>query len=227
MNKLHIILIPIVLFLSGCGSMSDMESFLREDVDISYVNTIAVVPFENNTKDTYVAERVRDIAITQILSYRIFDVVDKGLVDSSLREEAVDLSKAPMDGALMKRLGQRLNVQAFLLGTVDQAERVQRGNVSFSQLSLTLRLVDIHTGMIFWQSSGFETGDSLSKRLFGLSSDDDFNVALKLIRELLNTLPDTSNSNDAVQFDNNDQYNLKEGDNNTEIIIMPQEQDQW
>ncbi len=178
--------------LFGCAAGTNMESFLRQDVDLSYVERVAVMPMQNNSKDTFVSERVRDMVITQILSRGIFDVVDKGLVDSALRDEAVNLAKAPMDNTVMKRLGQRLNAQAFMMGTIDNAEQVQRGAVSFPDLSITLRLVDTSTGSIFWQASGHRSGDSLGKRLFGLGSDDSFRVSMKLLRHLLSTIPDNS-----------------------------------
>nr|MBF0220886.1 hypothetical protein [Desulfobulbaceae bacterium] len=226
-NVFWIVLIFSTL-LNGCGSKSNMEYFLRDDVDIGYVSRIAVVPFENNSRDQYVAPRVRDLVITQILSYKIFDVVDKGLVDSALREEAVDLSKAPMDAALIKRVGQRMNVQAFLMGTIDLSEKVQRGTVSYPQLSITLRLVDIHTGMIFWQVSGNRTGDSLGKRLFGLAHDDEFKVSLGLIRQLLNTLPDPERAAFEIEGDSDGKENSNEilidGDDN--LLIVPQDNDQ-
>lgn len=165
-----------------------MESFLRDEVDLTAVARVAVVPFENNSKEQFAPERVRGMAITEILAQGLFDVVDKGLVDSACREEAVDLSKGPMDAGVMKRLGQRLNVQAFLMGSIDQAGDVQRGPNSYPALAMTLRLVDTHSGMIFWQASGSRTGDSLGKRLFGLGSDDEFKVALRLLRQLLSTI---------------------------------------
>lgn len=174
--------------VAGCGSKSTQESFLRDEVDLTSITRVAVVPFENNSKEPFAPERVRGIAITEILARGLFDVVDKGLVDSALREEAVDLSKGPMDPGAMKRLGQRLNVQAFLMGSIDQAGEVQRGPNSYPALAMTLRLIDTQAGMIFWQASGSQTGDSLRKRLFGLGSEDEFKVALRLLRQLLATI---------------------------------------
>ena len=174
--------------LSGCGSKNSMESFVRQDVDLGFVTRLAVLPFENNSQDSYVAERVRDITITQILASGQFDVVDKGIVDSALREEAVDLKKIPLDEALLQRLGQRLDVQAFLFGTIDHYEIVQREAMTFPELSLTLRLVDINTGMIFWQACATRSGDSFGKRIFGFSSDDTFAVSIKLVRAMLRTI---------------------------------------
>jgi len=183
-----VLLAVIVALLSACGAKNSMESFVRDDVDLSFVNRIAVLPFENNSKDPYVAERVRDIAVTQILAGGLFDVIDKGIVDSALREEAVDMKKAPLDEALLQRLGQRLGVQAFLFGTVDHYDLVQREGTAYPELALTFRLVDINTATIFWQASATRSGDSFGKRIFGLNTDDTFAVSLKLVRDMLATL---------------------------------------
>ena len=195
----------ISFLIIGCGSKSNMESFTRQEVDLGFVNKIAVIPFENNSNDKFAADRVRDMTITQVLAYGIFDVIDKGLVDSALREEAVDITRAPMDKSTIRRLGQRLNIQAFMMGSIDQAEDIHRGSVSFPELALTLRLIDVDSGMIFWQASGNENGDSFGKRIFGLSADDQFKVALKLIRQLLSTISieSTAVSTDGEE-DNND-----------------------
>lgn len=181
-------LILTIFTVAGCGSKSTMESFLRDEVDMTYVTRVAVAPIENNSKEQFAPERVRGMAITEVLAQGLFDVVDKGLVDSAFREEAVDLSKAPMDAGVLKRLGQRLNVQAFLMGSIDHAGDVQRGQNSYPELGLTLRLVDVNSGMIFWQASGNESGNSLGKRLFGVGSDDEFKVSLRLLRRLLATI---------------------------------------
>lgn len=189
MGVKHLFSVAVMaVLLTACGTKSNMESFLRDEVDLSAVTKVAVLPFENHSKEQFAAERIRGMAITQILAKGLFDVVDKGLVDSALREEAVDLSKAPMDAATMKRLGQRLGVQALMLGAIEQAGVVQRGNTSYPELSITLRLLDINSGMIFWQASGNRSGESMGKRLFGFSSDDDFKIALKLLGQILATI---------------------------------------
>lgn len=191
MPHLKKILLTLCLLslLTACGSKSNKEFYARQDVDFGYISRIAVVPFENNTADKFAAERVRDMAITQTLAFGLFDVVDKGVVDSALREEAIDLSKNTLNPTDLKRLGQLLKVEAFMLGTVDQAGNVQRGSISYPQLALTLRLVDNHSGMIIWQVSGSKTGQTYGKRLFGIAADDEFKVSLKLLRELLATIP--------------------------------------
>ena len=121
MRKLLLILAVMALLLSGCSTTgSTNESYLREDVDFNFVQRIAVLPFQNNSDDQYAIVRTRDITITHVLTLGLFDVVERDLVDSALREEVITPS-AEIDPLSLKRLGNRLRVQAFLLGTVDMA----------------------------------------------------------------------------------------------------------
>jgi len=191
MRTLTLFCFLALLLVSGCGGGSgsaDLDSFMREDVELSFINRVAVLPFENNTDDKLASERVRDVSITQVLSSGLFDVVDKSIVDNALNEEAIDLDKSPIDQSTMSRLGQRLNVQAFLLGSVDQSGEVRRGSISYYEIALSLRLLDINSGIIFWNASGTQNGDSTAKRLLGLARDDEFIVTTKLLRKLLGTV---------------------------------------
>jgi len=181
-------LVILMALPCGCGVKTQTKSFLREDVELGYVQRVAVLPFENNSDDQHVAARVRDLTITQGLAMGLFDMVDKGLIDSVLGEEAIDPGSA-LDAPTVKRLGQRLNVQALLLGAVDQAGEGRRGNFSFPEIALTLRLVDVNTGILLWQTSGYGNGYSIWGRLFGLAPRDSFMVNLKTVQRILETVP--------------------------------------
>lgn len=181
-------ILAIAGLLSSCSGKSNSASFFRNDVDLNFVTRIAILPFENSSQDQYANQRIRDLAITQVLALGLFDVVDKGITDSVLKDEAVDLKKGPLDQSSMQRVGQLLNVQAFLLGGVNSFGEGRRGSASFPEVTLTMRLIDVHTGTIFWQSTGSRNGDSTAKRFLGLSFDDGFEVSLKLMREMLLTI---------------------------------------
>ena len=184
----------LLLSLSGCFfGRANLESFLREDVDMSYISRIAVLPLENNSQDKYAAERVRNLVITQVLAMGLFDVVDKGVVDAVSKNETVTVGALPLDKAIMKRLGQRLGVQAFMIGTIDHAGKGRKGSSTYPEISMTLRLLDVNTGMIFWHASGTRNGDSFFRRIFGISSKDNFRVSRELVLELLYTLPAFNN----------------------------------
>ena len=168
----------------GAGS----RSFVRENVDLGYVEKIAVLPLQNNSKDEFAPEMLRDIIITRVFATKLFDVIDKGLVDSMLREEAIDAGK-PIDGPTARRLGQRLGVQALLLGTVDMATEGRKGSVVYPEMAATLRLLDTESGQVIWQAGGNASGDSLARRLFGLSGRDSYQVATGLVNDLIRTVP--------------------------------------
>ncbi len=185
----HLLTCLLLIFtLAGCGTRSTTESFLREQVDLAYIKRIAILTFENHTKDKFAAPRARDLATTQILSQRIFDVVDKGQVDSALREEAIKPG-LPLDELTTKRLGQRLSVQAFLLGSVDHVGEQNKGASTFPEISLTMRLIDSKTSLVLWQASGAGSGYSVIDRLFGLNPKDAFEVSMSLIDAILSSLP--------------------------------------
>ncbi|MDH4321181.1 MAG: penicillin-binding protein activator LpoB [Desulfobulbaceae bacterium] len=194
MRTFYILLTCLLLIFTsqGCASKATTEFFLREQVDLGYIKQIAILPFENNSKDNYAPSRARELAITQVLSQRIFDVVDKGQVDSALREEAIEPGHA-LDELTIKRLGQRLNVQAFLLGSVDQTGEQRLGASSFTELSLTLRLIDSKTALVLWQASGYGSGYSMVDRLFGLNPKDAFEVTMTLVDRLLSSIPRSYN----------------------------------
>ena len=61
-------------------------------------------------------------------------------------------------------------------------------NAGFSEIIMTLRLIDSETGTLLWQASGRGSGYSLSDRLFGVAPKDDFSVAMDLLSELIETI---------------------------------------
>lgn len=176
------------VLICGCSHNYRSDTYLRQDMSLDLVQRIAVLPFENNSDEKFAAERTRDVVITQVLTQNLFDVVDKGLVDAVLREEAVDGS-APVDIETMQRLSRRLGVEAFFLGSIDLAGSVRRGSATVPELSLTLRLIDATGGAILWQASGHGTGDSVLERLFGLRPADTYQVTTNLVRRLLEPIP--------------------------------------
>jgi TolB-like protein len=177
-----IILLVMLLSLTGCGSGSVTKSFLRENASLAHIQMVAVLPFEGGGD----APRIREFTMTQLLASGLFDVVDKGRVDNLLQQEALP-EGGPLDSATMRRLGQRLNVQAFILGSVQQTTG-SRGSAAFSEITMTMRLIDSETGTLLWQASGRGSGYSLSDRLFGVAPKDSFQVTMRLLRDLFDTI---------------------------------------
>ncbi len=186
----HLALIFFFPFLLlGCaGTDSARQTFVRENVDLGYITRVAVLPFANNTQDDFAAQRIRDITSTRILAMGIFDVVDRGVVDSGLREMAID-KDTPLDVPVVKRLGQRLGVQAFVYGTVNSIGENRQGSFTYPQVALTLELIDSESAQVLWRNSDTNSGYSLADRLFGLAPLDAFQIIVNLLNSMLATIP--------------------------------------
>lgn len=180
--------IIIIVTMAGCGGKGTVQSFAREEINLGFSTRVAVLPFKNNTKDNFAAEKTRNIVITQILHSRVLDVTDVGLVASALRDEAID-DIDTIDPPTLNRLAQRLGVLAFIMGSVDNISTVRRGTISYPEISMTLRLVDARESLVLWQASGRADGDSVMSRLLGLPASDEYQVTLQLANKLLQTLP--------------------------------------
>ncbi len=179
----------LLLLLQACaGTDIASRTYVRKDVDLAYVTRVAVLPFANNTKDDFAAQRIRDITATQLLAMGIFDVVDRGVVDSALREMAID-KDTPLDVPVVKRLGKRLGVQAFVLGTVNSIGENRRGSFTYPEVSLTLELLDSDSAQVLWRCSETLSGYSLADRLFGLAPLDAFQITVDLLQRMLATIP--------------------------------------
>jgi curli biogenesis system outer membrane secretion channel CsgG len=153
-----------------------------------YVKRIVVLPFENHSGTKFAEERFRDVVTTEILSRGLFDIVEKGEAQRFLREELVRKEQETIDLATAQRLGEDLNVEAYLAGAVAEYEEKQNGAYSYPLVSASLRLVDVKTGQIIWQASGSESGYRTVDRLFGFVSDDASTISFRLAERLLKTL---------------------------------------
>ncbi len=183
-----IFLTSVLCSLTGCGQKASTQTFLREGVDLTYVSRVAIIPFENNTKDDFAASRIRDITATQIMARGIFDVVDKGVVDNAMREMGID-QNSPLDIPIVRQLCNRLNVQALVTGTVNNIGENRQGSFTYPEISVSLQLLDGESALILWRASDTLNGYSLSDRLFGLDPMDAFQITVELLNNILATIP--------------------------------------
>jgi len=182
-----VLVLAAALFVSGCGSKEPESTvFIREGLDINYVERVAILPFDNLTVDEYAGKRVRDIAYTETLASGKFDVVEQGVIDAVLREMALS-DNTPLDAPVLKILGKRLGVNAFVSGTVNSIRGGGSG-YQYPEVSLSLYLIDVETAEILWRSTAYKNGYSIWNRLFDLDPQDEFEITLLLLQEMLATI---------------------------------------
>ena len=186
-RKYGLVILALCLgLLSACSTAP--SHYAAESLGLGYVKRVVVLPFENHTETKFAELRFSDVVTTEILSRGLFEVVEKGEARRFLREELVQKEQDSLDQATAMRLGQELNVQAYLSGAVEDFTEVQSGSYSYPVIAATLRLVDVKTGQIIWQASGSESGYKTYDRLFGFASEDVNQVSYRLAQKLLATL---------------------------------------
>ncbi len=176
-----------LLGVAGCAQKQPAH-FAAEALGLGYVKRVVVLPFENHTDVAFAHERFQDAVTTEILRRGLFEVVEKGETRRFLREELVRKDQKTLDQATAQRLGQELNVEAYLAGAVEDFSERQNGSYTYPVVAATMRLIDVKTGQIVWQSSGSESGYRTFDRLFGFVGTDINLVSYQLAKRLLGTI---------------------------------------
>jgi len=175
-----------ILNLVGCCWTSPTKkiTYFNWGSNIKEIKKIAVLPFQNFTNNKEISNTVREVVIAEILSMGIFDVVDPALTDQVVFEEGVG-KKLRLDKATIKRIGERLGVQAILIGSVTYLKQEREGSYTYPVVGISLRLVDVKTGQIIWECKAMKSGYSLWGKLFGLEPKSTLEIIFDLVNNML------------------------------------------
>ena len=175
------------VILSGCATDQAGSLYVHPGADWSTYRRIAVLPLENLTTERFAAERVREVLNVELNSQGLFEAVDLGEVNRVTRTQGiVNVSEIGPEEAAA--LGTELEVQALMLGSVMEFDERRSGSISMPDVALTLRLVDVETGIVIWAVTDARVGAKLSTRLFGMGEESQTAATVRLIREVLRTL---------------------------------------
>ncbi len=189
----NIITIVTTLFIlisaGGCGNYT--IRYINPNANFSYIKKVAVLPFNNLSDDKFAGERVRSILMVELMSRHVFDVIEQGEVTRVLnmifREEGFEEGRAiQVDKKTLNLIGERLGVQAVILGSVDEYGGSRYGGGSV--VSISLRMLDASSGIVLWQANTVETGTNVWRKIIGLEEVDRSILTRNAIKKLLNTL---------------------------------------
>jgi len=179
------------LLSAACASAPHGAVYVHPNADFSMYRRVAVLPLANLTTDRFAGERVREIICTELSMLRLFDTVDVGEVNRVMRVH--DLADASAIGPeMIAALGSDLDVQGLLFGSVLEYRAQQTGSVTSPEVGLSLRLVDVETGMVVWSVGDARKGLSIWTRLFGVGEKSHSEVARDLVHDLMQQLLDTA-----------------------------------
>lgn len=177
-------LLAMTVFFARATMAAD---YVHPKYDFSLIQKIAVLPLENLTQDQQAGERVRKIVVSEILAAGVLDVVEPAQVNQALSQQQIQ-SISGISAKQIAELGKSLGVQAFVIGSVDNYERVNVGGGTFAEVAITLRALDAATGTVIWSTSKSAGGAGFFGRLFGFGGDTMYEATQKAVHAAVVTL---------------------------------------
>lgn len=161
--------VAALLATVACKSAMPPTEFTNPNFDFSFVERIAVLPFENLSNDRQAGFRATRLMVTELLASGAADVVEPGEVQAALRAlPGAQFGRVAVPSTeQIVTLGQELGVQAFILGTVTQSENLRSGAVPIPVVTLDVHLVEAETGAAVWAATHSERGGSMGAKVLG------------------------------------------------------------
>jgi hypothetical protein len=176
----------ILLLVSGCSS-SRTGTYHDQNMDFGAIQTIAVMPFANLTRDNVSAERVRDVFVNRLLATGAVYVLPVGEVARGVAKAEIQNATSPAPEEIVK-LGAIIKAQAVITGAVREYGEVRAGTSSANIISVSAQLTETQTGKVVWSSSTSQGGITMTDRLFGGGGQAMEIVTEKAVDDLINKL---------------------------------------
>jgi TolB-like protein len=185
-NALIVLALAGVLVAGGCGGPGTTV-FVHPEFDFSYVESIAVVPFENLSDDQGAGARASRYFTASLLASEAFEIVEPGEVTRALESLAM-LRTAELTTQQIQSLGRELRVQGLFLGTVSESAAVRSGSTTVNTVTVVIRLVETETGVTVWSATNTEDSSTFWSSLFGTKQRPLSEVTRRCIDKTLDTL---------------------------------------
>jgi hypothetical protein len=182
-----VFMILLLFVVTGCRGNTVPVYHMSEDIDFSFYRRVAVLPFENLTNDRFAGEIVRQVVISELLASGLVDVIFPGEVKSAMSEMGIK-SVSSLTKEQITALSEILEVEALIVGSVEEFGNVKMGNVSAPQVTVSLMMADAGTGSIVWSVTSTRGGASFMARHFGARHETISETVLLLVRQSIQTL---------------------------------------
>jgi TolB-like protein len=163
------------------------QAYIHPNVDLSFIQKVAVMPFANLTRDEFAGRKVREVLIAELLLTGALDVAEPGEVNRVLAKERIE-SISSLTAVQIKTIGKALGAQAILIGTVEEFGEVRSGSLSAPLVTIGLRMMDIESGTIIWSVNHSKGGVGIMTRLLGIGGGTISDVTTEVVREAIDTL---------------------------------------
>lgn len=182
-----VLLSLVLVFLSACASRTGPEVFHDPNFDLASVRVVAVMPFENLTKEPLASSRVRDVFMNMLLSTGAIYVLPSGEVARGMTRAGIEKSAAlSVEDAV--RLGGILKADAAITGVVREYGEVRSSTTTANVVSLSIQMIETQTGKVVLTASSTKGGITFGDRLFGGGGQPMDDVTRAAVIDVLNKL---------------------------------------
>lgn len=157
-----LLVLPLV---GGCATTGGTR-YHNLQMDFGSLQSVAVLPFANLTREQNAGESVRDVFTTMLLATGAVYVVPPGETFRGLsRASPADPTRPSPEE--VTRLAGIVSVDAVITGVVREFGEVRSGQAAANVVSVTLQMIEAQTGLVVWTGSTTKGGITWRDRLFG------------------------------------------------------------
>jgi hypothetical protein len=156
-------------------------------MDFGSVRTVAVLPFQNLSRDNLAGDRVRDVFANMLIATGAVYVVPQGEVVRAIMRIGVANPTAPSIEEVTK-LGQALKVDAIISGVVKEYGEIRSGTATANVCSVSTQMFETATGKVVWTASATKGGVGMGDRLLGGGGAPLNDVTEAAVHDLLDKL---------------------------------------
>jgi hypothetical protein len=183
----YIILSSLIIFLFGCAPASTLTYYHDPNMDFAAIRSVAVMPFQNLSRDNMAGERVRDVFAVSLLATGAVYVIPLGEVFRGTARAGILNPAAPSSEEISKFAG-IIKVDAVITGTVTEYGAVRSGSTSANVISMNVQMIEVQSLRTVWTASATEGGISFVDRLLGSGGKPMNDVTMEAVDEILDKL---------------------------------------
>lgn len=177
----------LIISLLACSAGQRLTSYHDPDMDFSALRTVAVMPFENLTRDQMAAERVRDIFANSLLATGAVYVIPPGEVARGISRAGILNPFAPSEEEIV-RLASIIKADALITGVLTEYGEVRSGSSVANVIAFSVQMVEVQTRKVVWTATTTKGGISIWDRLFGSGGEPMNEITMAAVDDILNKL---------------------------------------
>ena len=173
--------------LVACAPGAIPTNYHNPEMDFASLRTVAVMPFENLTRDQMAGERVTDTFANSLLSTGAVYVLPSGEVARAIARAGIANPGAPSTEEMVKLTG-FIKVDALITGVVSEYGEVRSGTASANVIAVSTQMVELQTRKIVWAASTTKGGITIWDRLLGSGGEPMNDVTRAAVDDLIDKL---------------------------------------